>query len=75
MKLKFNWKRFGKDVRANRETLGFGLRECAGQLGIHYVTWCRAEHGKPITTPQYIFLCEWMQSDPLSYAISAPRPR
>ncbi len=73
--MKFNWKKFGRDLRETREAMGLGLRQCSRDLSIHHATWCRAEMGKPVTVPHYVFLCEWMDSDPLSYAISAPRPR
>ena len=75
MKLKFMWKQFGKDVRAARESTEYGLRQMARDLNIHHATWCRAEQGKPVTVEHFLFLCEWMEINPLQYLISAPRPR
>lgn len=66
--MKFKWAKFGNHLRAYREDNGFGLRQCADGNNIDKATWSRAENGKPIETPTFIFLCEWMNSNPLQYA-------
>jgi hypothetical protein len=73
--MKFNWEGFGHDLKAYRERRNIGLREFCRSTPINKSTWCRAEQGKPIQVPQFVFLCELMCRRPISYAISAPRPR
>lgn len=65
---RFKWKQFGRDLRNERESRDIGLRECARARKIHHATWCRAEAGKPLTVPIFLFLCEWMGSHPQAYA-------
>lgn len=73
--MKFNWTDFGNDLRAYRDRSRMTLRELESSMPINKSTWCRAEQGKPIEVPQFIFLCELMRRHPRAYAISAPRPR
>lgn len=61
----FNWKRFGADIKSTRGECG--LRSAARALGIHHATWCRAEQGKPIEAPDFVFLCDWMSKAPAHY--------
>jgi hypothetical protein len=73
--MNFDWQGFGRDVRAFRERRKLGLRECCRSMPINPATWSRAENGKPIEVPHFVFLCEWIGRRPAAYAISAPRPR
>ena len=73
--MKFDWSAFANDLRAYRERKGFGLRECSRAMPIGKSAWCRAENGKPVTVPIFVFLCEWMRKHPKTYAVSAPKPR
>jgi hypothetical protein len=68
-KMKFLWKQFGADLRKMREAKNYGLRECADALDIDKAQLCRAEQGRPITVPYFIYLCDWMGSDPMGYAV------
>jgi transcriptional regulator with XRE-family HTH domain len=63
----FRWRQFGSDLRRKRRKLGYGQRETARTLKIHAATWCRAEHGKPLTVPIYLKICAWMEVDPFFY--------
>ena len=56
-----------------REGMAMGLREAARCLHINKSTWCRAEQGKPIETPDFIFFCDWMARDPKSDAMPTGR--
>lgn len=66
---RFKWKQFGTDLRDVREAMDCGLRELARELKIHHATFCRAENGKPVTVPIFLFLCDWMGRDPQIYAV------
>ena len=66
--MNFMWKQFGDDLRKARMARGYGLRECARELKIDYSICYRAEHGKPVTVPFFILFCDWMGSNPRSYA-------
>lgn len=67
MGTKFKWKLFGRHLREMRKSADIGLREIARQEGIGHATWCRAEQGKPITAPNFLKLCDWMDSNPFQY--------
>lgn len=73
--MKFDWNTFGADLRTYREKRGLGLRECSRSMPVNKSTWCRAENGKRIDVPHFVFLCEWMRRKPSNYAVSSPRPR
>lgn len=64
---RFKWGKFGQHLRVHRSSRGLGLRECSRSTTIHHATWCRAEQGKKITVPIFLFLCDWMNSNPLQY--------
>jgi transcriptional regulator with XRE-family HTH domain len=64
---KFNWEAFGRNLREMREAAELGLREVARDECIDKATWCRAEQGKPITVPIFLYLCNWMNSSPFAY--------
>lgn len=66
---RFKWKAFGRDLRECRHAADLGLRELARELKIHHATWCRAENGKPLTVPIFLFLCDWLGVDPQIYAV------
>lgn len=66
---RFKWKQFGHDLREMRQAADLGLHELARELKIHHATWCRAENGKPLTVPIFLFICDWMGVNPQSYAI------
>jgi hypothetical protein len=63
----FLWKRFASDLTAERQIDGLGLREAARLSGVHHATYCRAEHGKPIETADFVFLCWWTGLNAISY--------
>lgn len=67
----FKWKLFGKHLREMRQSADLGLREAARELKFDKATWCRAEQGKPISVPQFIFLCDWMDASPFQYSARA----
>ncbi len=73
-KRRFKWKQFGKDVRQMRDNMQMGLREAAKCLKIHYSTWCRAEHGKAIDVADFVFLCDWMDENPIQYLTKRATP-
>ena len=66
-RMKVKWKKFGGHIRQARLERGLGLRETARSLNIHHATWCRAESGKPVSVPYFLFLCDWMKSNPFQY--------
>lgn len=68
-KRNFRWKEFGADLRWCRQSADLGLREIARELRVHHATWCRAENGKPLTVPVFLFLCDWMGMNPQHYAL------
>ncbi len=70
--MKFRWKEFGKDLKGNRVNSFLGLRMAAHSLKISKATWCRAEQGKPIAAPTFIYLCDWMGNDPTQYLYRRP---
>lgn len=61
---RFKWKLFGQRLRDTREAAGLGLREAARDLKVSHATWCRAEHGEPISVPHFVKLCDWMNEIP-----------
>lgn len=63
----FRWKHFGQSLRTHRTAFGWGLREAARETGVHHATFCRAEHGKPIEAPDFIYLCWWIGVKPEDY--------
>lgn len=71
----FDWQTFGSDLRDYRVRRRIGLREFCRQQPIDKATLSRAERGKPIEVPPFVFLCEWIRKRPSKYAIQAPRPR
>jgi transcriptional regulator with XRE-family HTH domain len=64
---KFQWKKFGQHVRDFREGTKCSLRETAEVMPIGHATLSRAENGKPVTVPVFLFLCDWMNSNPFQY--------
>lgn len=62
---KFNWLLFGRHVKEHRTTLELNLRESSELLGVDHVTLRRIEQGSPCTVVYYLFLCEWMNLDPM----------
>ncbi len=73
--MQFNWRQFGDDLRAYRERRKIGLREFCEQQPIDKATMSRAENGRPVEVPHFVFLCEWIRRRPNKYAVQAPRPR
>jgi len=67
MKFKFNWAKFGKQLRSIREDAEIGLREVSRETGVDKTAWSRAEHGKPISVPNLLALCVWMGVQPFQY--------
>lgn len=69
---KFNWLLFGKHLKEHRTTLELNLRESSKLLGIDHATLYRIERGYPCTVVYYLFLCEWMNVDPMYYVKEHP---
>lgn len=69
---KFNWHLFGKHLKEHRTTLELSLREAGELLGIYHATLHRIEHGYPCTAVHYLFLCEWMNVDPMLFVKEHP---
>lgn len=67
--MRLAWKRFGAHLRDIREGADVGLREAARSNKISPATWSRAENGKPITAPIFLFLCNWMDKNPFQYFV------
>lgn len=67
MARKFKWKLFGKHLRDMRLSADIGLREIARQERIDRSAWSRAERGLPVSVPNFLRLCEWMDSNPFQY--------
>ena len=63
----FGWKQFGADLKAHRTAFEWGLREAARVTKTHHATFCRAEHGKPIEVPDFLYLCWWCGLNPQDY--------
>lgn len=70
--MRFRWGEFGKDLRGTREDMFMSLREASKKLKIDKATWSRAENGKPIEAPTFVFLCAWMSNDPSIYLYRQP---
>lgn len=64
---RFDWKSFGRQLRDAREAGESGLREAARESGIDKAALCRAEHGKPVSVPNYLALCAWMGVHPFRH--------
>lgn len=64
---KFDWRQFGRDLRAHRTAYGWGLREAARETETHHATFCRAEHGKRIEVADFVHLCWWIGTHPFDY--------
>lgn len=67
MKFKFNWAKFGKELKSLRVDAEIGLREVCRDTGVDKAAWSRAENGKPISVPNLLALCVWMGSQPFQY--------
>ena len=67
--MKFNWKKFSRHVREEREKFGYGVPTTARAMKTPQTTWVRAEHGHMIDAPLFLLLCDWMQRDPRQYAV------
>lgn len=65
--MRFDWKRFGKQLRSLREDGEVGLREVCRETGIDKAAWSRAENGKAVSVPNYLALCAWMEVHPFRH--------
>lgn len=65
--VKLDWKKFGHQLRDLREGGETGLREAARETGIDKAAWSRAENGKPVSVPNYLALCAWMEVHPFRH--------
>ena len=65
--MKLNWKMFGRELKALRKEAEIGLREACRDTGINHSAWCRAEGGKPVSVPNYLALCAWMEVHPFRH--------
>lgn len=65
--MKLDWKKFGRHLRTLRGDAEIGLREVSRETGINKAAWCRAEQGKPVSVPNYLALCAWMETHPFRY--------
>lgn len=72
MKRRFKWGDFGADVRRQRRELGDTLRAFAERLAIDHTTLHRAENGKPIRVPDFVFVCAFIKQNPVKY-LSGPK--
>lgn len=68
----FKWKQFGADLKAHRTAFGWGLREAARKTKTHHATFYRAENGKPIEVPDFLYLCSWTGLNPNHYLRALP---
>lgn len=61
----FNFKKFGRDMRANRESMDLGnsLREVAPQIGISHSSLSRIENGKTIDVNTLLNVSSFYQID------------
>lgn len=66
------WKRFGNDLINCRMAYDCGQRELARKLKMDKTTLNRAENGKPIAAPAFVFLCKWMGALPETYLTRKP---
>jgi transcriptional regulator with XRE-family HTH domain len=65
--MKLDWKKFGKQLRTLRTDAEIGLREICTETGIDKAAWSRAENGKPVSVPNYLALCAWMEVHPFRH--------
>jgi transcriptional regulator with XRE-family HTH domain len=70
--MNFSWKQFGADVRAARKAKGYSLRDCAIKLNLDVTQLLRLERGRATGAQYFIYLCEWMGKNPVTYAIEHP---
>jgi hypothetical protein len=65
--MKMNWKKFGSELKNLRDEAEIGLREVCRETRIDKAAWCIAEAGKPVSVPNYLALCAWMEIHPFKH--------
>ena len=70
--IRFSWKQFGADLQKTRKARGYGLRECARLLNLNAAHLLYIERGRATAAPYFIYICEWMNKDPLTYSVCHP---
>jgi transcriptional regulator with XRE-family HTH domain len=61
------WRKFGRDLRLERKSLGFSIRKMAQEIKINHSTYVRAERGKTIEAAHFVRVCYWTGFNPWIY--------
>ncbi len=65
--LKVDWDMFASSVRAHAAADAYRWKDVEDKLGLSHARVISAAQGKPVGTEIFLTLCDWMDSDPLSF--------
>jgi hypothetical protein len=69
-KLRVDWERFGEAVRAQAVIDATHITRVGRDLGLSHPRMVNAAQGKPVGTDIFLTLCNWMQVDPMHFALA-----
>jgi hypothetical protein len=70
--IRLDWASFGANIRAHAVADAKGLSVIQQELGLSHARMINAAQGKPVGTEIFLTLCQWMQIDPMFFALATP---